>query len=67
MGNERADSAANSALGFPRVKVDVPYTGFKQYICFSTWQDDWNGAVANKLHSVKPVLEIGSPPTGGAG
>ena len=26
-----------------------------QYI-FSTWQDDWNGAVANKLHSVKPVL-----------
>ena len=26
-----------------------------QYIP-STWQDDWNGAVANKLHSVKPVL-----------
>ena len=26
-----------------------------QYI-FSTWQDDWNGAVMNKLHSVKPVL-----------
>ena len=22
----------------------------------STWQDDWNGAVTNKLHSVKPVL-----------
>ena len=36
------------------------YTDFKplisQYI-FSTWQDDWNGAVANKLHSVNPVLE----------
>ena len=26
-----------------------------QYI-FSTWQDDWNGVVMNKLHSVKPVL-----------
>ena len=26
-----------------------------QYI-LSTWQDDWNGAVVNKLHSVKPVL-----------
>ena len=26
-----------------------------QYI-FSNWQDDWNGAVMNKLHSVKPVL-----------
>ena len=40
-------------------KVGVPYNDFKhcinQYI-FSTWQDDWNGAVANKLHSVKPVL-----------
>ena len=21
-----------------------------------TWQDDWNGAIANKLPSVKPVL-----------
>ena len=35
------------------------YTDFKhlisQYV-FNTWQDDWNGAVANKLHSVKPVL-----------
>ena len=48
--NEKTDSAA---------KVGVPYTDFKylirQYI-FSTRQDDWNGAVMNKLHSVKPVL-----------
>ena len=59
VGNEKADSAAKSALDFPRAKVGVPYTDFKyligQYI-FSTWQDDWNGAVVNKLHSVKPVL-----------
>ena len=52
-GNEKADLAANSA------KVGVPYTDFKhsisQYI-FSTWQDGWNGAVMNKLHSVKPLL-----------
>ena len=37
----------------------VPYNDFKhcisQYI-LSTWQDNWNGAVVNKLHSVKPVL-----------
>ena len=26
-----------------------------QYI-LSTWPDDWNDAVANKVHSVKPVL-----------
>ena len=57
--NENADSAAKSALDLPRAKVGVPYTDFKylisQYI-FSTWQDDWNGAVVNKLYSVKPVL-----------
>ena len=58
-GNEKADFAAKTALDLPRAKVGVPYTDFKyligQYI-FSTWQDDWNGAVMNKLHSVKPVL-----------
>ena len=57
--NEKADSAATSALDLPRAKVGVPYTDFNhlisQYI-FSTWQDDWNGAVMKKLHSVKPVL-----------
>ena len=46
-----------SCLVYP--KVGVPYNDFKhcinQYI-LSTWQDDWNGAVSNKLHSVKPVL-----------
>ena len=66
----KADFAAKSALNLPRTKVGVPYTDFNhlisQYI-FSTWQDDWNGAVANKLHSVKSSWEIGSPPTGGAG
>ena len=58
-GNEKEDFAAKSALDLPRTKVGVPYTDFKhlisQYI-FSTWQDDWNGAVANNLHSVKLVL-----------
>ena len=57
--NEKADFAAKSALGLLRTKVGVPYSDFKhcisQYI-LSTWQDDWNGAIANKLHSVKPVL-----------
>ena len=42
-GNEKADSAAKSALDLPRAKVGVPNTDFKhlisQYI-FSTWQDD---------------------------
>ena len=62
--NEKADCAAKSASNLPpsnlpRAKVGVPYIDFihciSQYILF-TWQDDWNGAIANKLHSVKPVL-----------
>ena len=58
-GNEKADSAAMSALDLPHAKISVPYTDLKylnnQYI-FSTWHDDWNDVVMNKLHSVKPVL-----------
>ena len=57
--NERADSSAKSALDLPHAKVGVPYNDFKHCInqnILSTWQDDWNGAVVNKLHSVKPVL-----------
>ena len=46
-GNQKADSAAKSALDLPHAQVGVPYTDFKhlisQYI-ISTLQDDWNGA-----------------------
>ena len=49
----------SSSLDLACIKVGVAYPDFKhcisQYI-FSTWQDDWNGAVMNKLHSVKSVL-----------
>ena len=58
-GNEREDSAAKSALELLCANVGVPYNDFKhcisQYI-LSTWQGDWNGAVTNKLHYVRPVL-----------
>ena len=57
--NEKADFAAKSALDLPRTKVGIPYTDFKYRISqniFSTWQDDWNDAVVNNLHSVKPFL-----------
>ena len=56
---ERVDSAAKSALELPRAKVGVPYNNFKHRISeyiLSTGQNDWNDAVVNKLHSVKPVL-----------
>ena len=38
------------SLDLPRVKVGVLYTDFKLHIShyiLSTWQDDWNGAVAS--------------------
>ena len=58
-GNEKAHFSAKSALDLSRTKVGVPYSDFKhcisQYI-LSTWQDYWNGADANKLHYVNPVL-----------
>ena len=51
-GNKKAQSAATSALELPHAKVGVPYNdflnSFSQYI-LSTWQDDWNSVVANKL------------------
>ena len=58
-GNEKAVSIVKSALDMHRVKDGIPNTDFKHHInqyILSTWQDDWNGAVANKLHSVKPDL-----------
>ena len=57
--NEKTDFAARFALDLPCTKVGLPYSDFKHCISqysLSTWQDDWNGAVANKLHSLKPVL-----------
>ena len=68
--NEKADFVAKSALDLLRTKVGVADNDFKhcisQYI-LSTWQDDWNGADANKLHSVKSVLGDWQSPSGGAG
>ena len=57
-GNEKADSAAKSALNLPRGMVG--YTDIKHHInqyILSTCRDEWNVVVANKLHSVKSVLE----------
>ena len=54
--NEKADSAARSALKLLRAEVGVPYNDFKHCI-LSTCHDDWSGAVGNKLHSVMSVLE----------
>ena len=70
LGNKKAASAPRSVFDLPPIKVGVPYAHlkhhFNQYM-FSSRQDDWNVVVANKLHSVKPVLEDGSLLIGRAG
>jgi len=58
-GNEKADLAAKAALNLPRANMGIPFSDFKfeinRYI-LTNWQDDWDNARANKLHSIKPVL-----------
>ena len=70
-GNENTDFAAKSALELPRAKIGVSHDDFKHKInkyFLSTWQDNWNGAVANKTFIVRSrSWETGSPLTGGAG
>ena len=65
-----ADFVAKSYLDFSRVKVGVPYIDCKHRInqfIFSTWQGDWNGAIANFFILPSQSWEIGRPPTGNAG
>ena len=39
-----------------QVRIDFDFKHHINQYILSTWQDDWNGAVTNKLHSVKLVL-----------
>ena len=59
LGAIRKQTAAKSALDLPRVMISIAYVDFKHHIkqyILSTWQDDWDGVVTNKLHSLKPIL-----------
>jgi len=60
-GNEIVDKAAKLALSKDiSDTVFVPFTDFKslskQYIHYF-WQQDWNNASANKLHTIFPLLQ----------
>ena len=58
-GNEKADSAAKSALDLPHAQVGVPYTNFKHLANISF--------PLGKMIGMLQSWEMGSPPTGGAG
>ncbi|GFY21428.1 RNA-directed DNA polymerase from mobile element jockey [Trichonephila clavipes] len=59
IGNEPADSAANSAT--THLPLAVPLSDMKRVIMHhisKLWQESWSQQLDNKLHSVKPVLGL---------
>ena len=58
-GNERADSAAKSALDLSHDNISIPYTDLKHRInkfFLTKWQQRWNNNINNKLFKKKPNL-----------
>ena len=58
-GNERADSAAKTALKKDVSNCLISYTDAYQYIsqyARDLWQSEWDTAVNNKLHATKPLI-----------
>ena len=58
-GDERADSAAKSALDLIPDKFKIPYTYLKPKInrfLHTKWQQHWNNNIHNKLFLIKPTL-----------
>ena len=58
-GNERADSAAKSALDLTPDKFRIPYTDLKpttNKFLLTKWQQLWNNYTHNKLFQIQPTL-----------
>ena len=57
--NEKADSAAKSAVTLPITKKKTPATeyipGVSQF-CLKEWQDIWDWCEGNKLHAIYPNI-----------
>ena len=69
-GNEKADSAAKSALDMRCLKVDVPNTDFKHHLNqYFVSLGNIIGMVRLRTSFILSIWswEIGSPPTGSAG
>jgi len=60
-GNERADTAAKSALSLPITKMKILACELIHYVskfCLDEWQDIWDCCEGNKLHSIYPTVGI---------
>ena len=58
-GNERADSAAKSALDLTPNKSRIPYTDLKPTInkfLHTKWQQQWSNNIHNKLFQIQSTL-----------
>ena len=58
-GNERADSAAKSALDLSPKVISIPYTDLKPTISkflHTKWQKRWDINIHNKLFQIQPTL-----------
>ena len=58
-GNERANSTAKAALQKFVSECLISYTDTYQYISQyvrDLWQREWDTAVNNKLHAIKPLI-----------
>jgi len=54
-GNDRADTAAKSALSLPITNMKLPACELIPYVskfCLDEWQDIWDCCEGNKLHSI---------------
>ena len=60
-GNERADTAAKSALSLPITKMKISARELLPHVskfCLDEWQDIWDCCEGNKLHSIYPTVGI---------
>jgi len=59
VGNEKADTAAKSALSLPVTRMKLPATGMYPRITkliFDEWQEVYDCCTANKLHAIKSTV-----------
>jgi len=60
-GNERADTAAKSALSFPVTNMKLPARELIPCVskfCLDEWQDIWDYCEGNKFHSIYPTVGV---------
>jgi len=60
-GNERADTAATSAVSLPITNMKLPARELIPCVskfCLDKWQDIWDCCKGNKLHSIYPMVGI---------